>query len=61
MGTDTQPHALDMGGRGAPAVTYGSLVWGTNLTDKQKDKLNKLQRLALTQVANIRYSTPELD
>ena len=42
-----------------PAITYGALVWATKLTKGIKNKLNKLQRLALTLVSHVRKSTPE--
>ena len=42
-----------------PAITYGSIVWATNLTKGLRNKLNKVQRLALTQVGHVRKSTPE--
>ena len=41
-----------------PSVTYGSLVWATRLTGPQKDRLNKLQRSALMQLGNFRFTTP---
>lgn len=41
-----------------PTIMYGSLVWVTPMTEGLK-KLNKLQRLALMQLAHFRKSTPE--
>ena len=42
-----------------PAITYGSYIWATKLTKAQKDRLNKIQRLALMQLGNFRFTTPE--
>ena len=42
-----------------PMVTYGSLVWATSLNKTLRNKLNKLQRLALMQCGHFRKSTPE--
>ena len=42
-----------------PKITYACYIWGTHLNQKQKDKINKIQRLALMQTANFRYTTPE--
>ena len=42
-----------------PAITYACHVWGSNLTKTQVNKLNKVQRLALMQTGNYRYTTPE--
>ena len=41
-----------------PAITYGSYVWATRLTRSQKERLNKVQRLALMQMGNFRFTTP---
>ena len=41
-----------------PAVCYGSLVWAPYLKQRHKDKLNKLQRLALLKIGHVRKSTP---
>ena len=41
-----------------PAVTYGSLIWAPYLKQRHRDKLNKLQRLALVRVGHVRKSTP---
>ena len=42
-----------------PAITYGSYIWATKLTKAQKERLNKVQRLALMQLGNFRFTTPE--
>ena len=42
-----------------PAISYASYIWSTNLTETQKNKLNKIQRMALMQLGNFRPSTPE--
>ena len=42
-----------------PALFYGSLVWASALERPFiKNELQKLQRLCLTSIANVRYSTP---
>lgn len=42
-----------------PALTYGSIVWHTAVdTNTIKDKLTRLQRLALLTMANVRRATP---
>ena len=42
-----------------PKIAYASYIWGTNLTLSQRNKLNKIQRLALMQLGNFRFTTPE--
>ena len=42
-----------------PKITYASYIWATDLTKAQRAKLNKIQRLALMQLAHFRQTTPE--
>lgn len=41
-----------------PAISYASYIWGTKLTKTQRSKLNKIQRDALMQLRNFRFTTP---